>query len=154
MRAWCIVADGTDEAAEKLARVLTNDPGTGVMRHADAGYEIAIDHAHATGMNLPMVGGTSRSYVMSHAPSVENTANPSRRVALRALLILVAITVVLAAATAVYLFTRPTPYSGNWVGPGNFQGSGDPYAIEMYLSLEQKPFGGISGTGNALCRYR
>jgi urocanate hydratase len=51
-----IVADGTDEAAEKLARVLTNDPGTGVMRHADAGYEIAINHARATGMNLPMVG--------------------------------------------------------------------------------------------------
>ena len=87
---------------------------------------------------------------MSRAPSAENTADPSRRVALRALLILVAITVVLAAATAVYLFTRPTPYSGNWVGPGNFQGSGDPYAIEMYLSLEQKPFGGISGTGT-LC---
>jgi urocanate hydratase len=51
-----VVADGTDEAAEKLARVLTNDPGTGVMRHADAGYDIAIDHARATGMNLPMVG--------------------------------------------------------------------------------------------------
>jgi urocanate hydratase len=50
------VADGTDEAAEKLARVLTNDPGTGVMRHADAGYDIAIEHARATGMNLPMVG--------------------------------------------------------------------------------------------------
>ncbi len=59
---------------------------------------------------------------MSRAPSVENTANPSRRVAIRALLILVAITVVLAAATAVHLFTRPTPYSGNWVGPGNFPG--------------------------------
>ena len=51
-----IVADGTDEAAEKLKRVLTNDPGTGVMRHADAGYDIAIAHARATGMNLPMVG--------------------------------------------------------------------------------------------------
>src|SRR5690348_15856484 len=51
-----IVADGTDEASEKLARVLTNDPATGVMRHADAGYEIAINHARATGMNLPMVG--------------------------------------------------------------------------------------------------
>ncbi|HKW20269.1 MAG TPA: urocanate hydratase [Ktedonobacterales bacterium] len=51
-----VVADGTDEAAEKLSRVLTNDPGTGVMRHADAGYDIAIEHAHATGMNLPMVG--------------------------------------------------------------------------------------------------
>ncbi|HEX6543297.1 MAG TPA: urocanate hydratase [Ktedonobacterales bacterium] len=51
-----IVADGTDEAAEKLARVLTNDPGTGVMRHADAGYDAAIEHARATGMKLPMIG--------------------------------------------------------------------------------------------------
>lgn len=87
---------------------------------------------------------------MSRAPSVENTTDPSRRIALRALLILVAITVVLAAATAVYLFTRPTPYSGNWVGPGNIQGSGDPYAVVASLSLEQNVFGGISGTG-ALC---
>ena len=36
-----IVADGTDDAARRLERVLTNDPGTGVMRHADAGYELA-----------------------------------------------------------------------------------------------------------------
>lgn len=37
-----IVCDGTDEAAERIARVLHNDPATGVMRHADAGYDIAI----------------------------------------------------------------------------------------------------------------
>ena len=40
-----VVADGTDEAAERLERVLTADPGTGVMRHADAGYAEAIDAA-------------------------------------------------------------------------------------------------------------
>jgi len=50
-----IVADGTDEAEGKLRRVLTNDPGTGVMRHADAGYPEAIATARATGMQLPMV---------------------------------------------------------------------------------------------------
>ena len=50
-----IVADGTPEAAARLSRVLTNDPGTGVMRHADAGYEEAIECAKETGLNLPMV---------------------------------------------------------------------------------------------------
>ena len=49
-----IVADGTDEAAEALERVLTNDPGTGVMRHADAGYEKAIACARERGVDLPM----------------------------------------------------------------------------------------------------
>ena len=51
-----IVADGTDDAARRLERVLWNDPGTGVMRHADAGYEIAIDCASEQGLDLPMVG--------------------------------------------------------------------------------------------------
>ncbi|GGJ91913.1 urocanate hydratase [Pseudomonas matsuisoli] len=50
-----IVCDGTDEAAERIARVLHNDPGTGVMRHADAGYDIAIDCAKAQGLKLPMI---------------------------------------------------------------------------------------------------
>jgi len=50
-----IVADGSDAAAKRLARVLWNDPGTGVMRHADAGYEIAVDCAKEKGLNLPMV---------------------------------------------------------------------------------------------------
>jgi urocanate hydratase len=49
-----IVADGTPEAARRLERVLWNDPGTGVMRHADAGYEIAIDCARDLGLELPM----------------------------------------------------------------------------------------------------
>ncbi len=50
-----IVADGTPEAARRLERVLWNDPGTGVMRHADAGYEIAIDCAREQGLKLPSV---------------------------------------------------------------------------------------------------
>ena len=48
-----IVCDGSAEADRRLERVLVNDPGTGVMRHADAGYEKAIAHARATGMKLP-----------------------------------------------------------------------------------------------------
>jgi urocanate hydratase len=51
-----IVADGTDDAARRLARVLWNDPGTGVMRHADAGYDIATDCAREQGLDLPMAG--------------------------------------------------------------------------------------------------
>ncbi|MDP4823551.1 MAG: urocanate hydratase [Aestuariivirgaceae bacterium] len=51
-----IVADGTKEADERLARVLWNDPGTGVMRHADAGYEIAQDCAREQGLKLPSLG--------------------------------------------------------------------------------------------------
>jgi urocanate hydratase len=47
------VADGSDEAAERLARVLLNDPGTGVMRHADAGYDQAIAVAKTHGLDLP-----------------------------------------------------------------------------------------------------
>ncbi len=50
-----IVADGTDLAAEKLERVLTADPGTGVMRHADAGYERAIQVARDRGIRIPML---------------------------------------------------------------------------------------------------
>lgn len=50
-----IVADGTDEAAKRLARVLVNDCGSGVMRHADAGYELAIETAKKFGLKLPMV---------------------------------------------------------------------------------------------------
>ena len=48
-----IVCDGTPEAAKRVERVLWNDPATGVMRHADAGYDIAIDCAREHGLNLP-----------------------------------------------------------------------------------------------------
>ena len=51
-----IVADGTPEAARRLERVLTTDPGMGVVRHADAGYEIAIEAAKRHGINMPMLG--------------------------------------------------------------------------------------------------
>jgi urocanate hydratase len=50
-----ICCDGTPEADARLARVLWNDPATGVMRHADAGYEIAIDCAREHGLNLPAI---------------------------------------------------------------------------------------------------
>ncbi len=50
-----IVADGTDAAAARLRRVLFNDPATGVMRHADAGYESAIECAKEQGLDLPML---------------------------------------------------------------------------------------------------
>jgi len=51
-----IVCDGSEDCDRRLERVLTNDPATGVMRHADAGYEIAIDCAREKGLNLPMLG--------------------------------------------------------------------------------------------------
>ena len=51
-----VVCDGSAEADRRLERVLTNDPGTGVMRHADAGYAEAVDCARENGLNLPMLG--------------------------------------------------------------------------------------------------
>ena len=51
------VADGTEMADRRLQRVLTADPGTGVMRHADAGYQDAIDIANRRGIDLPMING-------------------------------------------------------------------------------------------------
>ena len=55
-----IVCDGSRDADARLARVLTNDPGTGVMRHADAGYPAAIEHAQRTHMKLPGVTDLER----------------------------------------------------------------------------------------------
>ncbi len=52
-----IVADGTEEAAERLKRVLHTDPATGVLRHADAGYEIALRTAREKGLRIPMLDG-------------------------------------------------------------------------------------------------
>jgi len=52
-----IVCDGTEAASRRLARVLWNDPATGVMRHADAGYDIAMACAKEHGLDLPMIGG-------------------------------------------------------------------------------------------------
>jgi urocanate hydratase len=50
-----IVADGTPEAARRLERVLTSDPGMGVVRHADAGYDEAIAFAQANNIDIPML---------------------------------------------------------------------------------------------------
>jgi urocanate hydratase len=55
-----VVADGTREADEKLQRVLTCDPGLGVVRHADAGYEDAIDTARRHGIDMPAAGGSGQ----------------------------------------------------------------------------------------------
>ena len=51
-----IVCDGSEAAAKRIARVLWNDPATGVMRHADAGYDRAIEVARARGLRMPMLG--------------------------------------------------------------------------------------------------
>ena len=55
-----VVCDGTDEAAQRIARVLWNDPATGVMRHADAGYQEAVACSIEQGLNLPMVAKAVR----------------------------------------------------------------------------------------------
>ncbi len=52
-----IVCDGTEAAAKRIARVLWNDPATGVMRHADAGYDIAVECAKEKGLDLPGILG-------------------------------------------------------------------------------------------------
>jgi len=54
-----VLADGSADAAERLERVLTTDPGTGVMRHADAGYDEALDTAREHGIDLPSTGSPS-----------------------------------------------------------------------------------------------
>jgi urocanate hydratase len=53
------VADGTESGDRRLERVLTADPGTGVMRHADAGYPLAIETARDRGIDLPSVSGAA-----------------------------------------------------------------------------------------------
>jgi urocanate hydratase len=50
-----LVADGTELAAQRIQRVLTADPGMGVVRHADAGYESAVDFAREHGVQMPML---------------------------------------------------------------------------------------------------
>jgi len=49
-----VVADGTEACGRRLERVLTTDPGMGIIRHADAGYSAAIDVAHQQGIRIPM----------------------------------------------------------------------------------------------------
>jgi urocanate hydratase len=50
-----IVCDGTDAAAKRIERVLFNDPATGVMRHADAGYQLAVDTGRRNDLKLPLL---------------------------------------------------------------------------------------------------
>jgi urocanate hydratase len=52
-----IVADGTEDAKKRLERVLTSDPGMGVVRHVDAGYDEAITTAKESGVRIPMLEG-------------------------------------------------------------------------------------------------
>jgi len=52
-----VVCDGSEDAARRIGRVLWNDPATGVMRHADAGYDIAIECAKKHGLKLPRILG-------------------------------------------------------------------------------------------------
>jgi len=52
-----VVADGSERADKRLGRVLTTDPGMGVVRHADAGYESAIEVAKEKGIHIPMITG-------------------------------------------------------------------------------------------------
>ena len=54
-----VVADGTDATAKRLERVLTTDPGMGLIRHADAGYERAIEIALERGVKIPMLDSRS-----------------------------------------------------------------------------------------------
>jgi urocanate hydratase len=51
-----VVCDGSDDAAGRIERVLWNDPATGVMRHADAGYDTAQSCANEKGLDIPMMG--------------------------------------------------------------------------------------------------
>ncbi len=78
-----VVADGSREADEKLQRVLTCDPGLGVVRHADAGYEEALDTARDRGIDMPMPGspgsGTSRTGSSKTGPSTQQRSGGSGR---------------------------------------------------------------------------
>ncbi len=70
------LADGTESGDRRLERVLTADPGTGVMRHADAGYDLAIETARERGVDLPMLGVASHE---SQVTSVSGDSRDSRR---------------------------------------------------------------------------
>jgi len=64
-----VVADGSDDAAERLERVLTSDPGTGVVRHADAGYDRALEVARERGIRLPWLEPGAASGATPGAPT-------------------------------------------------------------------------------------
>ena len=66
-----VVADGTELAARKLERVLTTDPGMGVVRHVDAGYERAIEVARERGVRVPMLDGIDAGANALHARTID-----------------------------------------------------------------------------------
>jgi urocanate hydratase len=66
-----VVADGTDLAAQKIERVLVNDPGTGVMRHVDAGYERAVEVADERGLRIPMREAAAREAAAREAAAAD-----------------------------------------------------------------------------------
>jgi urocanate hydratase len=73
-----IVCDGSDAAAKRIERVLWNDPGTGVMRHADAGYDIALQCAREQGLQLPMAGlPVQAGAADGRAPGAGTAAQPA-----------------------------------------------------------------------------
>lgn len=87
---------------------------------------------------------------MSTMPSTGSSAireaDPSRRIVRRIFLALLLIMVVGALTAEIYRFARTAPYSGNWLGRGHIQGAHGSVAIEIYLSLDNHPFG-IAGSG-------
>ena len=74
-----IVCDGTPAAARRIERVLWNDPATGVMRHADAGYEIAIECAREQGLNLPFLGAAAERARLAMPDTAEAVAQRAPR---------------------------------------------------------------------------
>ena len=74
-----VLADGTDDAADRLERVLTADPGTGVMRHADAGYEEALDAAREGGLDLPVGAERAARVTRMAAAATVAAAGPRPR---------------------------------------------------------------------------
>ena len=76
-----IVCDGTDEAARRIERVLWNDPATGVMRHADAGYDDAVACAREQGLNLPMLTAERADAASPRTTHARRTAGHPRAAA-------------------------------------------------------------------------
>jgi urocanate hydratase len=74
-----VLADGTADGRERLTRVLTNDPGTGVLRHVDAGYDIAEDTARTVGIRVPMLPGTRAPAWQPPSPEGARPGQPTRR---------------------------------------------------------------------------
>lgn len=75
----CLVADGTDEAEQRIERVLTTDPGTAIVRHADAGYEVAKRIAKEKGVRIPSLRGHQKQSLVPSDPSSNRSSAASKR---------------------------------------------------------------------------